>query len=152
MAVDAAVIGTSLPPVTMTMERGRLRAFAKAIGESDPVYTDLAAATTAGYTDLPVPPTFLFGIELEQPDPFAYLAGIGVDLRFVLHGEQRFTYHRVALAGETLTATSTIADVYSKRGGALDFIVKETAVTDTDGGPVADLTSVIVVRNPEVTA
>jgi len=68
----------------------------------------------------------------------------------VLHGGQDFTYHRVAYAGERLTATSTIADVYSKRGGALEFVVKKTAVTDESGSPVAELTTTIVVRHPEV--
>lgn len=152
MALDTSVIGTEMPSISATMERGRLRAFAKATGQNEPTYVDLDAATAAGHRDLPVPPSFLFGIELEAPDPFEWLAELGVDLRFVLHGEQRFEYHRMAYAGEELTATSRIEDVYSKRGGALDFIVKKTAVTDTDGGPVADLTTVIVVRNPEVTA
>lgn len=152
MAIDPAAIGTVLEPVVVDVERGRLRAFAQATGQDDPVYWDLAAATAAGHPDLPVPPTFLFGLELEAPDPFGYLAGLGVDLRFVLHGEQRFDYHRIAHAGETLTAQSRIEDVYSKRGGALEFVVKKTAVTGSDGSAVADLTSVIVIRHPEVTA
>lgn len=37
-----------------------------------------------------------------------------------------------------------ITDVYAKK--ALQFVVKETAVTRADGAAVADLTSVIVVR------
>lgn len=152
MAIDTAAIGTELAPVVVDIERGRLRAFAKATGQDDPVYSDLAAALAAGHPDLPVPPTFLFGLELEQPDPFKYLADLGVDLRRVLHGEQRFDYHRVAYAGETLTARSRIEDIYAKRGGALEFVVKKTAITSADGDPVADLTSVIVVRNPEVAA
>ncbi len=40
------------------MERGRLRMFAAAIGETDPIYTDVEAARAAGHPDLPVPPTF----------------------------------------------------------------------------------------------
>lgn len=151
MAVDPAAIGTVLAPVSLDIERGRLRAFAEATGQGDPIYTDLDAAAAAGHRDLPVPPTFLFGIELSGPDSFGWLEGLGVDLRFVLHGEQRFDYQRLAYAGDTLTAASRIEDVYSKRGGALDFIVKRTAVTDRDGASVADLTTVIVVRNPEVT-
>lgn len=152
MAVDLTAVGTELAPVTLRVERGRLRSFAKAIGETDPVYSELRAARNAGHPDLPVPPTFLFGIELEQADPFAWLADLGVDLRFVLHGEQRFSYGRVAHAGETLTARSRIKDVYAKRGGSLEFIVKDTAVTDVEGQRVAQLSSVIVVRHPEVTA
>jgi hypothetical protein len=152
MAIDPGHIGTMLEPISMDVERGRLVAFAKATGQSDPTYSDLDAAKNAGHVDLPVPPTFLFGIELEAADPFAWAGAMGIDLRFVLHGEQRFDYHRIAHAGERLTATPRIDDIYSKRGGALDFIVKRTAVTDEAGQPVADLTTVIVVRNPEVSS
>ncbi|WP_131770242.1 MaoC family dehydratase N-terminal domain-containing protein [Candidatus Protofrankia californiensis] len=150
MAIDSSVIGTELPPVELTVDAGRLRFFAKAIGETDPVYSDVDTAKAAGHPDLPVLPTFLFGIELEQPDPFAWLAGLGVDLRRILHGEQSFTYHAHAHAGDTLIAKPYIADVYSKKRGALEFIVKQTAVSQADGTAVADLASVIVVRNPEV--
>lgn len=148
MAIDQRHIGTILEPISMDIERGRLVAFAKATGQADAAYSDLDAAKNAGHRDLPVPPTFLFGIELEAADPFAWASNMGVDLRFVLHGEQRFEYHRLAYAGERLTATPRIEDIYSKSGGALDFIVKRTAVTDEADRPVADLTTVIVVRNP----
>lgn len=148
LAIDERHIGTALAPASMDIERGQLVAFARATGQTDPTYVDLDAAKNAGHPDLPVPPTFLFGIEMEAPDPFAWLAGMGVDLRFVLHGEQRFAYHRMAYAGERLTATPRVDDVFSKSGGALDFIVKQTAVSDEAGEPVADLTTVIVVRNP----
>lgn len=149
MTVDTKFIGTVLDPITMDIERGRLRAYAKATGQHDAVYSDFAAAQAAGHPDLPVPPSFLFAIELEQPDPFAWAPLLGIDMRFVLHGEQRFDYHRMAYAGETLTASPTISDIYSKREGALDFIVKRSAVTDVRGEAVADLTSVVVVRNQE---
>jgi hypothetical protein len=148
VAVDAAFIGTQLPATTLTVEAGRLRFFAKAIGETNPLYTDVAVAKAAGYADLPVPPTFLFSIELENPDQFRWVVDQGIDPRFVLHGEQSFTYHSIAHAGDTLMATPRIVDVYSKKGGALEFIVKNTAVTRADGSAVADLETVIVVRNP----
>ncbi len=135
MTIDPSVIGTELPPTTLTVDEGRLRFFAKAIGDT----VDSA---------LRVPPTFLFSIELENPNPFAWADQLGIDLRYVLHGEQAFTYHEAAHAGDVLTATPKITDVYSKKGGALDFIVKDTAVTRSDGTLVAELKTVIVVRNP----
>jgi hypothetical protein len=149
MTVDESVIGKDLPPITVTVDAGRLRFFAKAIGETNPVFTDLETAKAAGHRDLPVPPTYLFGIELESPDPFAWLAGIGVDLRRVLHGEQSFTYHSTAVAGDVLTATPRIGNVYSKKGGTLEFIEKASTVTRENGDLVAELKTVIVVRNPE---
>lgn len=151
MAVDESVKDTELKSITMTMEAGRLTFFAHATGASDPVYTDLPTARAAGHPGLPVPPTFLFGIELEQPDPFSWLADLGIDLNHILHGEQSFTYHAMAHSGDTLTARPRIADVYSKKDGALQFIIKHTTVTRDDGSPIADLDSTIVVRNPEGT-
>lgn len=149
MPLDPSVIGKELPPSTLAVDAGRLRFFAKAIGETNPIFTDLDAAKAAGHSNLPVPPTFLFGIELENPDSFGWLAELGIDLRRVLHGEQSFTYHSTAVAGDVLTSTPTVGNVYSKKGGALDFIEKTSTVTRANGELVAELKSVIVVRNPE---
>jgi hypothetical protein len=148
MSIDLALVGKTFPSITMTIDPGRLRFFAKAIGETDPVYSDLAAARAAGHPNLPVPPTFLFGIEMENPDPFAFLNALGTDLRFVLHGEQSFTYRRLAYAGDTITAAPRIADIYAKKGGALEFVVKDTELTREDGALVATMTSTLVIRNP----
>jgi hypothetical protein len=73
---------------------------------------------------------------------------LGVDLRFVLHGTQRFDYHRMAFAGDELVLQPRITDVYEKRGGALEFLVVETEVT-RGGEAIATLTKTIVVRHPE---
>ncbi|MEV0431497.1 MaoC family dehydratase N-terminal domain-containing protein [Micromonospora sp. NPDC050495] len=152
MPIPTSLIGLELPPITVEVERGRLQFFALAIGESNPIYRDPAAARDAGHPDLPVPMTFLFGLELEQANPFSYLTDVGVDLRHLLHGEQSFTYHSVAHAGDRLTLRRRISDVYQKKGGALDFVVKQTAVTRADGSRVADLACVMVIRNPGVHA
>jgi len=148
MPIDPAIIGTKTAPFDVEVERGRLRFFAAATGSTDPIYTDLDAAKAAGHRDLPVPPTFLFSLEMERPDAWGSLAGLGIDLRFVLHGEQRFTYHAMAYAGDSLTFSSTISDVYAKKGGALEFLVRTVDVT-RDGEPVAELVNVIVVQNPK---
>lgn len=148
MAIDPSVIGRELEPVTSVIEAGRLTLFAQATGQSDPVYSDPAAARAAGLPGVPVPPTFLFGIELEAPEPFGWLEALGVDLRHVLHGEQSFTYHTMAHAGDEVVARPRIADVYSKKGGALQFIAKRTRITRRDDTAVADLESLIVVREP----
>jgi acyl-CoA thioesterase FadM len=66
----------------------------------------------------------------------------------VLHGEQSFTYHSPAVAGDVLTVAPRIGNVYSKKGGALDFIEKASTVTRENGDLVAELKTVIVVRNP----
>jgi acyl dehydratase len=149
VAVDVTkALALRLEPLVVTVERGRLAFFARATGQADPVYDDLEAARSAGHPDLPVPPSFYFSLELERPDPLGWLTLLGVDLRRVLHGEQSFTFHAMAHAGDTLTLRSRVTDVTVKKGGALELLTKQTSVT-RDGQPVADAVSVIVVRNPE---
>lgn len=140
-----------LDPITVLVERGRLALFAKATGQAGPIYSDPDAARAAGHPDLPVPPTFFFSLDLERPDPFAYLSDLGVDLRHVLHGEQSFIYHAMAYAGQALTLSPRITDVSSKKGGALEFLTRRTGIT-RGGEPIAEATSVIIVRNPAVRA
>ena len=146
MSIDRSVIGREFRATSLLITRSRLQNFAKATGQTDPVYTDVDAAKQAGHRDLPVPPTFFFGIELEAPDPFAFLTDLGVDLRTILHGEQSFRYEQMAYAGDELTSTSRIADVYDKKGGLLEFLVRESTVTNQDGAVVAVLRSSTVVQ------
>jgi 3-oxoacyl-[acyl-carrier protein] reductase len=116
MAIDAdKARAYRFDPVVVPVERGRLALFARVTGQADPVYSDLAAAKAAGHPDLPVPPTFFFGLELETPAPFGYLGELGIDLRQVLHGKQSYRYHALAHAGDTLTLTSRITSVVSRR-------------------------------------
>ena len=145
--IDKKHIGRTFPASQAEVEKGRLRFFAKAIGETSPVYTDEAAARAAGYTSLPVPPTFLFSLEMEQPDPFAWIAEVGMDLTRILHGEQSFSYHQPVCAGDTLTFASRIEDIYDKKNGALSFVVRAIKVTNQHGDHVADLRSSIAHRN-----
>lgn len=146
--IDRQHIGATFEPFAVDVERSRLRFFAKATGQTDPVYTDLEAARAAGHPDLPVPPTFLFCLEMESPNPAAIRERLGLDIGRILHGEQGFRFHRMVHAGERLNFRQRIDDIYEKKGGALEFIVRMTEVTDAAGLPVAHLRAVTVYRNP----
>ena len=76
--LDRQYIGHTMPKFSVPVETGRLRFFAKAMGQTDPVYTDEAAAQAAGHPGLPVPPTFFFCLEMESPDPAAWAAASSV--------------------------------------------------------------------------
>src|SRR5207244_4141107 len=139
-------IGMALPAFHATAEPGQLRFFAKSTGEKNPVYLDEFAARAAGYSGLPLPPTFLFSLEFLQPST-AWRSELGIDPSRILHGEQSFTYHQMAYAGDKLRFESRITDIYQKKAGALDFVVRETRVTNQCGEHVADLRSVLIQRN-----
>ena len=148
MAVDPSFLGHEFPGTNLLITRSRLQHFAKATGQSDPIYLDPEAARQAGHPDIPVPPSFLMASELEAPDPLGWIAELGADLRSVLHGEQRFAYHHMAYAGDELTTRSVLTDIYAKRGGELEFVERTTSVENQRGELVADLVGVIIIRHP----
>lgn len=145
--IDRAWIGREIGSAVLPIERGRLRFFAQAIGETDPVYSDLEAARAAGHADIPAPPTFLFAANLESGLSFRMLEEMQVPLSSILHGEQRFQYFAEVVAGDEITATSRVRDIYDKRGGALEFIDLETTAVNQDGRTVAVFGSILVVRH-----
>ena len=144
--VDRGHIGHRFPSHSADVEAGRLRLFAKATGETRPEYLDLDAARAAGHPSLPAPPTFALCLDLEVPDPFAWLTELGIDLARVLHGGQSFRYFAPIYAGDCLTFASRIEDVYGKKSGALTFVIKETDVTNQHGVRVAELRATVVIR------
>ena len=145
--LTSTMIGHQTPEFDVEVEKGRLRLFAKAIGQRDPVYSDEAAARAAGYRSLPVPPTFYFCLEMERADPYDWFSELGIPLGKVLHGEQAFTYHRVACAGDVLTFSGEVVDIYHKKGGALEFLVHRNTVIDQTRARVAEFDRTIVIRH-----
>lgn len=145
--IDKKWIGHELPASVLPIERSRLQFFAKVIGETDPVYTDAAAARDAGYPDLPAPPTFLFAAELDSGASERMLADLQIPIARLLHGEQSFSYHRAACVGDTVTVRSSISDIYDKKNGALEFVVKTARATNQRDELVAELRTVLVCRN-----
>lgn len=143
---DQALIGHSFGQRSITVEEWAVRWYANAIGETDPVYTDLAAARAAGHPSLRVPPTFLSCMEGWLFKTFDLLALAKIDPSRVLHAEQQYDCHAPVYVGDTLTYEPRIADVYDKKGGALEFLVKESRITNQDGIHVANTRSVLVQR------
>ena len=145
--IDRKFIGYQLKPSVLTVDRTRLQFFAKAIGEKDPVYLDAAAAKAAGYADVPAPPTFLFAAELDSGANDQLLTDLDIPLAKLLHGEQSFRYLKPVCAGDTVTVQSTITDIYDKKGGKLEFAVKDSKLTNQRSELVAELRTVLVVRH-----
>lgn len=144
--VDRTLIGYEFPSHTVEVERGRLRLFVKAIGDTQPIYRDRDAARAQGHPDLPIPPTYLFCLEMDREDPFDFLPVLQIDLSSILHGEQSFVYHKPIYAGEAITFGTRIADIFDKRNGELEFVVLDTTVHKTTGDLAAAMRRTIVIR------
>ncbi|OEV03439.1 MaoC family dehydratase N-terminal domain-containing protein [Streptomyces oceani] len=148
MAVDESFVGRCYPPVrSYEVGREKIRDFAQAIGDPNPVYTDPEAARALGHPDVIAPPTFVFsitfraaGIVLEDPK-------LGLDYSRVVHRSQKFTYSRPVRVGDVLEVTSTIESVKSLRGNELLEIRGD--VYDTAGELVVTTLCALVARRDE---
>lgn len=140
------IVGKQYAPFRFEVEKGRIRLFAEAIGERNPIYHDETAARQAGYRSIPVPPTFPFTIIMEANQAFMILDELGIDKTRAMHGEQSFAYHADICAGDVITGRQKVVDMYEKKGGALQFVVTEIRLENQNREHVCDLRTTIVVR------
>ena len=124
------------------VSREKIREFANALGERNPVCHSVEAAKAAGYQDLVAPPTFLTSLQLFELERFLSSPDVGLDISQILHGEQGFDLHRPVIAGDALVSETSIEDK-RERGGAT-FYSLATEVKDANGELVASLSSTIV--------
>ena len=145
MSVDATQIGKVYPP-TAPYEVGRekIREFADAINDPNPVYRDPAAARELGYPDVIAPPTFAITLTLRAGHQVVSDPDVGIDYSRVVHGEQRFVHTRPIAPGDVLQVVVAIEDIRSAAGN--DIVSTRADVTTVDGEHVVTAHSTIVVR------
>jgi len=139
------VVGKEYPPYAVTVERGRIKDFARAIGDLNPLYLDDEVGRASEWGDVIAPPTFPISFRDESGD---LLRDIGTDVSRLLHGEQEFEIFEPLRPGETYLCRSKIVDQYEKTGktGPMGFVVRETAITDKHNEVVAKMRGITVVR------
>ena len=139
----AAFVGRQSAPLTLDVERGHIRRFCDAVGDPNPIYRDEEAARAAGHPRIPAPPTFAAALRPNDPR-----AGMDIDWRKLLHGEQELLFDRPLYAGDRLTLVGRIAatSVKATKSGAMDVLTLETTATDGDGARVFRARSTVLVR------
>ena len=140
-------IGKESPPYTLEVTSTSVRAFARGVGYTDPVYYDREAARRAGYRDLPAPPTYL-GTPVFIPGlsddtfsaPKAARQGIQHGLKGLLDGGTETEYYDTICAGDTLAVVNRIVglDVRSSPTlGKMLIMTTESTYTNQNGAKVA---------------
>lgn len=145
MPVRPEAVGRSFDlPERYEVTRGKIREFADAIGDANPLYRDRDAARSAGHADVVAPPTFAVIVALDAVRVILRGDEVGVDWERVVHGDQSFHHHRPICAGDILATTVTVEKVRAVAGN--EFVTAIADVSDQDGQPVARAVSTLVVR------
>jgi acyl dehydratase len=144
--LDPSYIGHGYPrSETFQVGREKIREFADAIGDPQPLYRDAGAAEAAGHPDVIAPPTFVmvlfnqYALTAVVEDP-----GLGLDYDRMVHGDMSFEYTRPVRAGDRLAVSTYIDEIMSRAGN--DFLVLRADIDTDEGERVVTARAQLVVR------
>jgi acyl dehydratase len=144
MPLNQSLKGKTYQELTFDVDRDRVTAFAAAVGEDDPRFTDPEAARAEGFPEQLAFPTFPTVLGILASAQVVADPDLGMDYSRVVHGEQAYEWHRPVVVGDRLRAVPRIADVYAK--GPNEFLVVEAEITDADGQVVCVARSTLLSR------
>jgi acyl dehydratase len=144
MPVSTEAVGKTYEPVSYAVGREKIREYARAVGETNPVHLDVDAARAAGYADVVAPPMFAVVYSAPAMGPAVLDPQVGINLLMMVHGGQEFVWGPPVVAGDEIVTTVSIKDI-SERGG-MAFYVFESASENQRGERVCTGTWTNIVR------
>src|SRR4029453_6973101 len=121
MAVNTNAVGKTYAPLTYAVGREKIREYAFAVGETNPVHLEVEAARRmcAAVYGAPAVTPALFDPE------------VGINFALMVHGGQEFKWGPLVVAGDEIETTVTVKDI-SERSGT-GFYVFESLSPKTGG-------------------
>lgn len=132
-------IGIMLEPVMFEVEKGAIKRFAHAVGDSNPLYEDDEYARKYGYRDVICPPGFFGWPSGAELKPETLINLINAPLKNILNLGNEMEFHRTIYPGDTLVCYQKIADIQEKASskGSRLFVVFESIFKNQDDYVVA---------------
>jgi len=136
--------GKTYPPFEYEVGKEKIREYAHAVGEDNPIYFDRARAKEAGFRDIPAPPMFAVVYSAGSVGPAVLDPEVDVNFAMMVHGSQEFAWGEPVCAGDTITTETSVKDI-SERGG-MGFYVFESVSRNQSGHEVVRGTWTNIVR------
>ena len=144
MAIETSATGKSFAAVNYAVGREKVREFAAAVGETNPLYFDVDAARAAGHADVVAPPMFAVVYSWRAMGQAVFDPEVAINFAMLVHGGQEFRWGPLVVAGDEVDTTVTVKDI-SKRGD-MGFYVFESVSTNQRGETVCTGTWTNIVR------
>jgi acyl dehydratase len=139
-----SAVGKTFPAVSYAVGREKVREYARAVGETNPLHLDPAAARAAGHRDVVAPPMFATVYASPAVMPAFVDPEVGIDFARMVHGAQEFAWGLLVVAGDEITTEVEVTDI-SERAG-MGFYVFESRSDNQDGERVCTGTWTCIVR------
>jgi len=144
MPLNTHAIGKTYEPFVYAVGREKIREYASAVGETNPLYFDVDAARAAGYADVVAPPMFAVVYAGRAIAPAIFDPDVGLNFAMMVHGGQEFHWGPLVVAGDEITTTAEVKSI-ADRGG-MGFYVFESVSKNERGDTVCTGTWTNIVR------
>lgn len=128
MPVDTSAVGKSYAPTAYAVGREKIREYAHAVGETNPVHLDLGAARAAGYDDLVAPPMFAVVYTAHAIGRAFFDPEVGMKYELMVHGSQEFVWGSLVVAGDEISTLVRVSEIRER--GWMGFYVFESVSTN----------------------
>lgn len=142
--VDTKYIGKKYPPVTYEVGKEKIREYATAVGDTNPLYLDDEKAKAGPYSGIIAPPMFAVVYAGKIAGSMLLDSDLALNMLMLLHGEQEFEFGVPVRPGDTITTEGFIKDIYSKKGK--DFVVFGSESKNQKGEMTVQATWTFVIR------
>ena len=127
MPVKTQAIGKRYEPTLYAVGREKIKEYARAVGETNPVHLDVEAARAAGHADVVAPPMFAVvyswgGMAAPMLDP-----EVAINFAMLVHGAQEFVWGPLVVSGDEITTEVSVKDI-SERAGMGYYIFESISV------------------------
>src|SRR3954447_19856781 len=144
MPLQTDAVGKTYPPLIYAVGREKVREYALAVGETNPLHLDVEAARAAGHRDVVAPPMFAVVYSAPAMGPAIFDPDVGMNFAMMVHGGQEFVWGPLVVAGDEVTTTVTVKDISERDGRG--YYVFESRSVNQDGDEVCVGTWTNIVR------
>jgi acyl dehydratase len=127
MPLKTDAIGKTYAPVEYAIGREKIKEYAAAVGETNPIHLDVDAAREAGYPDVVAPPMFAVVYAGRAIGPILFDPEVDVNFAMIVHGSQEFRWGPLVIAGDEIKTTARVKDI-AERGGMGFYVLESESV------------------------
>lgn len=142
--MQTGAVGKTYAPTVYAVGREKIREYAHAVGETNPLHLDPETARAAGYRDVVAPPMFCVVYSSPSVVPVLFDPEVGINFAMMVHGGQEFVWGPLVVAGDEITTTVSVQSIDERMGNG--FYVFESQSVNQDGETVCTGTWTNIVR------
>ena len=124
MSLSTDAVGKSYAPTVYAVGREKIKEYALATGETNPLHLDHEAAREEGYDDVVAPPMFCVVYSAPAVAPAIFDPEVGLNFALMVHGGQEFRWGPLVVAGDEISTTVTVQSIEQR--GDKGFYVFES--------------------------